>query len=101
MDKEVNFRIDGKVRRDTSYPIGIMDILSIEKTNEFFRIWSDVKGRITLRPIKEEEAKYKLLKIKSKKIGPNKVPYIVTHDARTIRYPHPDINHNDTIKYDY
>jgi len=31
-------------------------------------------------------------------MGPNKVPYIVTHDARTIRYPAPDINVLDTIK---
>jgi small subunit ribosomal protein S4e len=33
-------------------------------------------------------------------VGPNKIPYIVTHDGRTIRYPHPDIEVNDTIKYD-
>jgi small subunit ribosomal protein S4e len=33
-------------------------------------------------------------------MGPNRVPYIVTHDGRTIRYPHPDIQINDTIKLD-
>jgi len=32
--------------------------------------------------------------------GPNKVPYVVTHDGRTIRYPHPDIEINDTVKVD-
>ena len=31
-------------------------------------------------------------------MGANKIPYIVTHDARTIRYPQPDINVLDTIK---
>ena len=31
-------------------------------------------------------------------MGPKKVPYIVTHDGRTIRFPHPDIKKNDTIK---
>jgi len=31
-------------------------------------------------------------------MGPNKVPYIVTHDARTIRFPHPDIKKHDSIK---
>jgi small subunit ribosomal protein S4e len=31
-------------------------------------------------------------------MGANKIPYIVTHDARTIRYPAPDINVLDTIK---
>jgi len=87
-DKEVNFKFDGKVRRDTGYPIGIMDILSIEKTGETYRVWYDVKGRVVLRPIKEEEAKYKLLKIIKKSVGPNKIPYITTHDSRTIRFPH-------------
>eukprot|EP00494_Astrolonche_serrata_P014203 UN14335 len=37
-DKEIKFTIDGQVRRDPGFPVGIMDILSIEKpekTSEF------------------------------------------------------------------
>ena len=60
----------------------------------------DVKGRFILKKITPSEAKFKLLKIRAKEIGPNKVPYIVTHDSRTIRYPDPKINIGDTIKYD-
>merc|ERR1712151_907304 len=33
-----------------------------------------------------------------KRLGKNKIPYIVTHDGRTIRYPHPDVKQNDSIK---
>lgn len=33
-------------------------------------------------------------------MGPKKVPYIITHDARTIRYPDPHIKTNDTIQVD-
>jgi small subunit ribosomal protein S4e len=51
----------------------------------------DVKGRFTLVPIKEAESKFKLLKVKTRAVGPNKIPYIVTHDGRTIRFPHPEI----------
>ena len=64
-------------------------------------MWYDVKGRIILKSIKDEEAKSKILKIRAKAIGPNKVPYLVTHDGRTIRYPHPEINIGDSIKYDF
>jgi len=39
------------------------------------------------------------LKVTNKSIGPNKVPYIVTHDARTFRYPNPDIKVGDTLKF--
>ncbi|CAM9181677.1 unnamed protein product [Laminaria digitata] len=30
----------------------------------------------------------------------NKIPYLVTHDGRTVRYPDPLIKVNDTIKID-
>ncbi|CAF4394673.1 unnamed protein product, partial [Rotaria socialis] len=43
---------------------------------------------------------YKLCKVKSVRMGPKKVPYIITHDARTIRYPNPHIKSNDTVKVD-
>lgn len=33
-------------------------------------------------------------------LGPKGVPYIVTHDGRTIRYPDPSIKVNDTVKFD-
>ena len=92
MDKEAGIKIDSKNRRDIKFPVGIMDIITIVKTNENYRLLYDVKGRFTLTKIKEAEAKSKLLKVKSKAVGPNKVPYIVTHDGRTIRFPHPEIN---------
>lgn len=33
-------------------------------------------------------------------IGPKKVPYLVTHDGRTIRYPDPTLKVNDTVQLD-
>jgi len=77
-----------------------MDVLSIEKTNENFRVLFDARGRFVLKSVKPEEAKFKLCKVVGKKVGANKIPYIITHDGRTIRYPHPDINVNDSIKLD-
>lgn len=41
-----------------------------------------------------------MCRVKSKSVGPNKIPYIVTHDGRTIRFPHPDIEVNDSVKVD-
>ena len=100
MDKEGGFAIDGKVRRDAKYPVGVMDVLTVVKTGENYRMLYDVKGRFTLVKIKESESKYKLLKVTKKAVGPNKIPYLVTNDGRTIRFPHPDINQGDTVKYD-
>jgi len=32
-------------------------------------------------------------------MGANKIPYIVTHDGRTVRFPHPDIKKQDSVKF--
>jgi small subunit ribosomal protein S4e len=97
-DKEGMIKVDGKIRRDARYPLGIMDVVSIEKTGEHFRILYDIKGRFQAHKIDEKESKFKLCKIKRKAMGANKIPYVVTHDGRTIRFPHPDIKKNDSIK---
>ena len=39
----------------------------------------------------QEEAAYKLCKVKRNQFGKGAVPFLVTHDGRTIRYPDPDI----------
>ncbi|KAL7374894.1 hypothetical protein ABVT39_008723 [Epinephelus coioides] len=93
-------KIDGKVRTDVTYPAGFMDVISIEKTGEHFRLIYDVKGRFTVHRITAEEAKYKLCKVKKIIIGTKGIPHLVTHDARTIRYPDPLIKVNDTIRID-
>jgi small subunit ribosomal protein S4e len=91
-------KVDGKVRTDTSFPAGFQDVISIERTKETFRLLYDVKGRFVLHLITKEEGAYKLCKVKRQQTGAKGVPYIVTHDARTIRYPDPDIRVNDTVR---
>lgn len=110
MDRKV--KVDSKVRTDVNFPAGFMDVITIPKTNEQFRLLYDVKGRFVLHRITDGEAKYKLCRVKRfskgkpSAIGHNPlhhgqtgaVPYIVTHDGRTIRYPHPEARVNDTVK---
>jgi len=93
-------RVDGKIRTEINYPAGFMDVITIEKTNEHFRLLYDVKGRFAIHRITEEESKYKLCKVKSLGIGPKNIPHLVTHDGRTIRYPDPVIKANDVVKID-
>jgi len=106
--------VDGKVRTEINYPAGFQDVVSLAKTEEQFRLLYDVKGHYILHRITKEEAGYKLCRVltvsKAKKasIGRNPtqtgqlgaVPYVVTHDGRTIRYPDPAIKVADTIKFD-
>lgn len=91
-------KVDGKVRCDPRYPTGYMDVVSIEKTNENFRLLYNSKGRYVVHRITPEEAKFKLCRVRASVIGKQNIPYLTTYDGRTIRYPHPDIKANDTIK---
>jgi len=93
-------KVDNKVRTDNTFPTGFMDVVSIEKSGEHFRLLYDVKGRFTIHRITGEEATYKLLKVRKVALGARGVPYVVTHDGRTIRYPDPSIRVNDTVKFD-
>jgi len=98
--KQRLIKVDGKVRTDMTYPAGFMDVITIEKTAEHYRLIYDVKGRYSVHRITKEEAAYKLCKVRKVGVGPKGVPFIVTHDARTIRYPDPLIKVNDTIQLD-
>jgi len=98
-DKAGLIKVDGKIRRDHRFPLGQMDVVSIEKSNEHFRILLDSNGRFHPHRIDAKEAGFKLCKVISKSIGKSKIPYITTHDGRTIRFPHPDIQINDSIKF--
>lgn len=50
--------------------------------------------------MRDEEAKYKLCKVRSVQFGKKGIPYLNTYDGRTIRHPDPLIKANDTIKLD-
>jgi len=98
--KQRLIKVDGKVRTDGTYPAGFQDVISIEKTGENFRLLFDTKGRYVLQPVSTEEAKYKLCKVKKVTVGPKGIPFLTTHDGRTIRYPDPLIKANDSVKVD-
>ena len=91
-------RVDGKIRTDINYPAGFMDVITIPKTKEFFRLIYDVKGRFQVHRISEKESEFKLCKVRKVATGPKGIPFLVTHDARTIRYPDPLYKPNDTLK---
>ena len=92
--------VDGNVRTDPKFPAGFMDVVEIPKAGDQFRLIYDTKGRFVLHRLDDEEKKYKLCRVKHQEITKKKVPYIATHDGRTIRYPDPLIKKDDVVKFD-
>ncbi len=55
--------IDGKVRKDDRFPVGLMDVVHIPDTKEYFRVLPDHGGKLKFLAITAEEAQFKLCRI--------------------------------------
>lgn len=76
-------KVDGKVRRDDAFPVGIMDVLSIQEINKNFRVLPHPKG-LMIHPISEDEARFKLCRIENKTTTKNGNMLLNLHDGSTI-----------------
>jgi small subunit ribosomal protein S4e len=79
-----NVLIDGRAVKDYKFPVGFMDVLTIPKTEENYRILLDTKGRLTLHPITAEDASYKLAKIVNKSTIKGGKTQLNLHDGRNV-----------------
>ncbi|MCH4814916.1 MAG: 30S ribosomal protein S4e [Saccharolobus sp.] len=58
--------VDGKVRKDYKYPVGLMDIVSIPSADLYFRVLPDNVRFMRLSKISADEAHYKYVRIMNK-----------------------------------
>lgn len=75
--------VDGKVRRNPSFPVGLMDVISIPEINTSFRVLPSAKG-LTLHKISKEEEDFKLCRIEGKNIRRGGLIQLFLHDGRSI-----------------
>jgi len=78
-------RVDGQVRRDDGFPVGLADVVSIPDVEKSFRVLPSAKGLI-LQPIDREEAKFKLCRIEDKKVVRNKGIQLNLHDGSNVLF---------------
>ncbi|MHA2037677.1 MAG: 30S ribosomal protein S4e [Promethearchaeota archaeon] len=79
-----HIKVDGKVVKDTGYPVGLMDVLSIEKMNKYFRVLPDSHHGLILHEISEEESSFKLCRINNKTSVKGGNIQLNLHDGRNI-----------------
>ena len=97
--KEGLVKVDKKLRRDPKFGVGLMDVIDIPKMGISYRVLYDVKGRFVFVKLPKNENAFKLCTVTRVEIGPNKIPYVITHDGRTIRFTNREIKIHDTLKY--
>lgn len=79
---EGKINVDGKIRYDEHFPVGLMNIISIESINKHYRLVPS--NKVVLIPLEIDDPSLKICKIKRKvTIRGNKMQYGL-HDGRTI-----------------
>lgn len=93
--------VDGRPRKETRYPVGLMDVVEIKSSNDKFRLLPKLRGGIRLVEIDESETKYKLGRIERKQMVAGGKVQLTLHDGRNILLPDgakpADYNTLDTI----
>ena len=93
-------KVDGTVRKNHKFPVGIMDVISFEETKEYFRVLLNKKGKIILLPIKKEESTLKPRKIINKtSLKKNKIQ-VNFFDGINLILKKGKFNTNDTVVFD-
>ncbi len=76
--------IDGRVRTDEKFPVGLMDVVSLPKSNRYYRISVDRKGRLVPAEIKKEDASSKILRVVGKHAVRGGKTSLAFHDGRNM-----------------
>jgi small subunit ribosomal protein S4e len=72
--------VDGKIRRDESYPAGLMDVITFPDSDRSYRVLPSPKGLI-LHSVEREEAGFKLCRIENKTTVKNGHIQLDLHDG--------------------
>ena len=77
-------KVDGEIRKDPRFPVGLMDVIEITPSGERFRLLPKVRGGLRFVNINEAEAGYKLCRIEHKTMVKGGKLQLGLHDGRTI-----------------
>jgi len=90
--------VDGKVVTNYRHPVGFMDVISIPRRKEHYRVLLDTKGKIKLIPITKDEAKWKLTRIENKTTVSKGKIQLNLHDGRNILLDNDKYKTSDVLK---
>ncbi|MEA3558262.1 MAG: 30S ribosomal protein S4e [Candidatus Thermoplasmatota archaeon] len=90
--------VDGIPRVSYKHPVGLMDVISIPKINEHYRVMFDHRGKIVLKKIDDAESKWKLARILNKTVVKGGKFQLHLHDGRNIQMEKDSYNTGDVLK---
>lgn len=91
-------KVDGRPVTNPSFAVGLMDVISIDKTGEHFRMMMDSHGRLTAVKIEADEAKWKLCRVEDARTLRGGVQQYNLHDGRNIQSTKTAYKPGDTLR---
>lgn len=90
--------VDGRAVTDGKFAVGLMDVVAIEKTGDFFRIMLDGHGRLTPVRISKDEAKWKLVRVENSHTLRGGLRQYNLHDGRNVQTTKARYKPGDTLQ---
>jgi len=92
--------VDGKVVTNYKYPVGLMDVVTILKTKQNYRMLVDYKAQLKLVAIDDSEKGWKLARIDGKKVIKKGKVQLNLHDGRCMILAKDQYKTGDVLKID-
>jgi len=92
--------VNGKPRKDYRYRVGLMDVVSIPRTEEYYRVVPNYKGNMVLHPIPAEEKDKRLCKVTDVRMLKGGKYQLNFHDGTNMVSPS-KVNTNVSLIYDF
>jgi len=93
--------VDGVVYKDYKYPVGLMDVISIPKLKQDYRVLFDRRGKLVLVSITSNDAKWKLCRVENKKIIKDGKIQINLHDGQNMIVKKDEYKTGDVLKISF
>jgi small subunit ribosomal protein S4e len=90
--------VDGRVVSDYEFPVGLMDVVSMPKMNQHYRMLLDRHGKFRLVQVLEGKQNWKLCRIEGKTTVPGGKTQLNLHDGRNVLVPKDSYTVGDVVK---
>lgn len=90
--------VDGRIVKDAKFAVGFMDVVSVPKMNQAWRVTLDEKARMRLVAIDAKQAGWKLSQIASKTTIKGGATQLNLHDGRNMLVKKDDYKTGDTLR---
>lgn len=92
-----NVLVDGKLRKEAKFPVGLFDVIKLEAEKKQFRVVFDRKGRLQLQEMDAKEAPLKVVKVVRKKMLGKNAVQLTANDGKTFTEKDPKARVGDSL----